>query len=534
MGNPTRCIAVGTTEESFMRSLRELDSSRHAITDLYDERRRAFLVQYPVWFIVALALTGVATFAITGFFGYGSSVVRQPWDLFLWFCAVLVTLQISIFRSESLRTRLIATLLFTLASILIIGITYFNASLPDLIRQLLQGGRFFRFIATNVWTYTLVNFGIIAIFWADTIRRWIRRARGLPPNPRVSIGIESPNRPEDLPTMQELVSGDLIAGAVLTLALAFVFRPEVLNMFIHPRGADPLTICTVSWPIGVCHGYGGGMFDPPTFTFLDLIQSLLYLPLGLIILALSATISGLGAVGGVDAHGIEVDAPATMQNEAGQSSTMPIAVDVTTTVINTLRSALDRRIRLLLRNIALSLRMVGWPTLIVFATYGLAELSTNIQNYLHSGRTLTDAVLYILPAIGWGALAVGGVVFSAALMLFRWRVADNTFRFLGLIGFILLLTFWIFSLALWGFNLLLLQTHAIADRHPFDPPSTPTAISFVALLAFGVLLLFRRTRAPQAVAQAKVPAAVGASSGSSSASADPSATQAGGPPQVRG
>src|SRR5215469_14595953 len=121
MGIRRAAIAVGTSEESLMRSIRELDSSRHAITDLYDEQRRAFLVQYPVWFITVLALTGVAVFAITGFYGYGSSVVRQPWDLFLWFCAVLVTLQVSIFRNESLRRRLIATLLFTLASILFIG-----------------------------------------------------------------------------------------------------------------------------------------------------------------------------------------------------------------------------------------------------------------------------------------------------------------------------------------------------------------------------------------------------------------------------
>ncbi len=513
-----------------MRSFRELDSSRHAITDLYDEQRRAFLVQYPVWFIVALALSGVVVFAITGFYGYGNSVVRQPWDLFLWFCAVLITLQISIFRNESLRRRLLVILLFTVASIVFIGITYFNASLPDILRQLLQGGRFFRFLATNVWSYTILNFGILAIFWADTVRRWIRRSRGMPPNPRVSIGIEAPFRPEELPTMQELVSGDLIAGAVLTLALAFIFRPEILNLFIHPNNAGPLTTCTVSWPLGGCHGYGGGMSDPPTLSFLDLIQSLIYLPLGLIILALSATLSGLGAVGGVDAKSTEIDAPLNPENDAGQSSTVPIAVDVTTTVINTIRSALDRRIRLLLNNLALSLRMIGWPTLIVFATYGLAELSTDIQNYLHSGRGLGDAALYILPAAAWGALAACGVVFSAALMLFKWRVAENTFRFLGLVGFILLLTFWIFSLALWGFNLLLLQTHALTGRHPFDPPSSPTAVSFVALVIFGILLLVRRSRRrPPAAGPAKEAGAVGAGVRTGSAPSDPGATQSSSP-----
>src|SRR5262249_22599378 len=159
----------------------------------------------------------------------------------------------------------------------------------------------FKFLAQQSATYTLLNFGLIAIFWADTVRRWIRRSQGLPPNPRVRLGIEQAAAPEDLPTMSELISGDLIAGAVLTLLLAVTFRADVLGSIIHRQGIAPLTTCTFSWPLGDCHGYGGGMSDPPTLFFMDLIQSLLYLPLGLITLALSATVSGLGAVGGVNA-----------------------------------------------------------------------------------------------------------------------------------------------------------------------------------------------------------------------------------------
>src|SRR6478736_7045528 len=44
--------------------------ARQAITDLYDEKRRAFLVQYPIWLVLLLGLAGVAAFAITGFLGY--------------------------------------------------------------------------------------------------------------------------------------------------------------------------------------------------------------------------------------------------------------------------------------------------------------------------------------------------------------------------------------------------------------------------------------------------------------------------------
>jgi len=512
-----------------MRSQRELGSSGHAITDLYDEQRRTFLVQYPIWLITLLGLAGVAAFAVTGFLGYSnSSPVRQPWPLFLWFCALLLTLQVSIFRDVSLRRRLIAILFISFISIIFIGITYFNASLPAIIRNLLQNGRIFKFLVQQSATYTIINFGLIAIFWADTVRRWVRRSRGLPPNPRVRLGIEQGAAyDEDLPTMSELVSGDLIAGAVLTLLLAVTFRPDVVGSIIHPQGIAPLTTCTFSWPLGACHGYGGGISDPPTLFFMDLIQSLLYLPLGLITLALSATVSGLGAVGGVNAKEAMPDSPETTATDKGQSSTVPIAVDVTTTVLNALRSALDRRLRLLLRNFALSLRMIGWPTLIVGATYGLAELSTNVQNYLHSGRTLNDAFIYVLPGAAWGVLATLGVVISAALMLFRFRVFDNTLRFLGLVGFIVLLTFWLFSLALWAFNQLLLQTHA-SVRHPFDPPSSPTALSFLALVVFGFLLLLRRARAPgSAPGPTRRPIAVGGGTmAQGAADADANATRA--------
>ena len=95
----------------------------------------------------------------------------------------------------------------------------------------------------------------------------------------------------------------------------------------------------------------------------------------------------------------------------------------------------------------------------------------------------------------WGAGAALALVASAALLVFRWRVADNTMRFLGLIGFVLLLTFWIFSLALAGLNLLLSHNLLnVTDRAPFYPPGWNTVISLVALAIFGAVALIRRGR----------------------------------------
>jgi hypothetical protein len=482
-------------EENYMPDTAvKTERAHQAITDLYDEDRRTFLIQYPIWVILGLGLTGVAVFALTGYLGYNKSEpLSQPWLLFLWFCALLITLQISIFRHQSLRARLIATLLMSLAAIVFIGITYFNQSLPEILRQLLQGGRFLRFLAGNQWTYTVVNFLLIGIFWLDTIRRWMRRARGLTPNPGVDIGVGYGGRGEhdsEMPSLQELISGDLIAGAVLTLLLSFIFEPQIISLFIHPNGVV-INNCTVSWPVGACVAPGAGPSNPPTLSFIDLIQTLFYLPLGLLILALTATVSGLGALQGVNEHHSQESL--IMMKPENPTSTGAVASDVTETVIDTLRAALDRRIRLLLANLALAFRYIGWPVLLFLATYGLAELSTNTQHYLHGPKILLNVAKYVLPGLGWGVAATLGLVLSAALMLFRWRVVDNTFRFLGLVGFIVLLTFWIFSLALWGINQLIININ-VSDRTPFSPPSWMTAISLALLIIFGTVVFVRRMR----------------------------------------
>ena len=472
---------------------------KQAITDLYDEERRTFRIQYPIWLILGLSLSGVAVIALTGYLGYTKSEpLSQPWLLFLWFCAVLITLQISIFRDASLRGRLIATLIMSLLAIIFIGITYFSQSLPEILRQLLQQGRFLRFLAGNQWTYTVVNFGLIGIFWLDTIRRWVRRARGESPNSGVDIGFTYSGRgprDNDMPTLQELVSGDLIAAAVLTLLLSFILEPQIISLFIHPQGAV-IDSCTLSWPIGTCVHPGAGVGNPPTLSFIDLIQTLFYLPLGLLILALTATVSGLGALQGVNEHHSQeslIMMKPEIPHGTGTAATGAAATGVTDTVIDTLRAALDRRIQLLLDNLASAFRYIGWPVLLFIATYGLAELSTTSQAYLHSNKQLHDVLVDVLPALGWGLATVVGLVLSAALMLLRWRVVDNTSRFLGLIGFILLLTFWIFSLALWAVNQLVFRIN-VSDRMPFSPPSWMTGISLGLLILFGVLYALRRRR----------------------------------------
>jgi hypothetical protein len=478
--------------------------TRHAITDLYDSERGTFLIHYPVLLIVVLSLFGVVAFGISGFFGASGWPVKvtpvaldpafaQPWPLYLWFCALVITLLASIFRDASLRRRLISMLVVAALALAIVGAIRFNQSLPKWLQDLINQHRLLAYLSTHPITYLVINFGLIAVFWLDTLRRWVRRARGLPPNPRVTIGTESDSEKQALPDMQELVSGDLMAGAVLVLLLSLLFRTEVVAAIIHIT--PPVNACLVS--LTTSCPIAAGAQVPPTITFVDVIQALVYLPLGLLVLALSATLSGLGAVGGVNERdGSPIPTRLATQGDLRTSGMTPIAEDVATTIVKTLKAALDRRARSAGRSLALSLRLIGWPSLLFLAAYGLTDLAIFIQGYLHSGKHLNDVLLYVVPAMGWGVVALLTLVGSAALMLFKWRVVDNTLRFLALIGFIVLITFWIFSLALWGFNKLIEATTTFS-RTPFDPPGFSTVISFVALLGAAVYFAVRNRRARQ-------------------------------------
>jgi hypothetical protein len=497
-----------------------------AKTDVYDERRRTFLIQYPIGVVIGLGLAGVLAFALTGFLGYNDEnepgftqvVFSQAWPLFLWFCALIMALQISIFRHPSLRRQLTATLVVTLISMAIVGILYYYKGpflqfLQNLLQQLLNIRLLLPQISGSKWLYAIINFGLILIFWVDTVRRWIRRARGLPIHTTIDLSLEGVQTDEaddeDQPSLQELISGDLIAGALLTFVLSLVFKAEIVTFLSQVLQINvPITSCTVSWPFGTCPavagGLGGGLSDPPTLTFIDLIQSLIYLPLGLLILALSATLAGLGAVGGVN----EAQLGQTTVATPDESSTQSVGEQVSLTVLDTLRSALNRRIRLAAGNTLLSLRNAGWPALILVGTIAAASVARNIRLYLHilsdertcgattCAQTLQNfgsAYQYAGLAILWGLVSLACIVLSAALLVFNRRVVENTTRFLGLIGFIVLLTLWIFSLALSLFNLLLMQIN-VTSRVPFPQPGASTIISFGALMVWAIILLFRRLR----------------------------------------
>ncbi|HEX3270692.1 MAG TPA: hypothetical protein VHR15_08580 [Ktedonobacterales bacterium] len=484
--------------------------ARQAITDLYDEKRGAFLVQYPIWMVLLLGLAGVAAFAITGFLGYppapGSPITLEyrlfgdPYILVGWFYLLLLILEYSIFRHPSLAWRRVVILtVFIICMGIVAWVYLFNISLIDELIHFRFNGGLLRGFFSNPVTLTIINLAILGIFWLDTARRWVRRARGLQPNPRVNLGsYDEGKAPPELDPMTDIVSGDLIAGGVLAFVLGVIFSGYVINPLL------PSNACKVNL-FGSCSAL--------PLTTMDNVIALVSLILGLVILALTATLSGLGAVGGVNPAQLDrphvaartnlapssaidgVSSGATVVERGDTSSRVAVSEEVSLTILSTLRNALDRRLRLILFALLLSLRNILWPLLALLSAGSVAVACEYLELYLHSGKTFTDAYTLMLPALIFGVVAALAAIFSPALFVFRWRVASNSLRFLGLIGFVVLLTLWIFSLALAGLNLLLTPDLLnITDRRPFYPPSWSTVISLGALLVFGAIALVRYTQ----------------------------------------
>ncbi|GEM_PF-454659 len=526
--------------------------TQQAITDVYDERTRFFLVRYPPALVVGLGLTGILAFALTAFAGYRDAgeptitgvIFHHPWPIYLWFCALIITLQVSIMRHPSLRRQLYETLIVTIIAMIFEG---FFALDPELANYLFNVLLHIPIpdIGRSAWTYTIINFGLIAIFWIDTIRRWIRVQFKRPTTRVVDLGIgvtievgESGN----LPSLPELVSGDLLAGGALTLILFLIFRPDLLTFLSNAlQYHTTIDTCTVSWPIGNCTPPGGTLTDPPTLSFMDLIQTLVYVVLGLLTLALTATATAVGAlterVSGVGQNGA-TPTPGTVTppiaagslSTSGDAGARGAGETVAVVVLNALRAAISRRISIAIDNFLVSLRNVIWPVLIFLGTIAIGTACINIQRYLHlqsdkitcaqnppypdatdcaaAISQLNALVNYqdvVLAAI-LGLACTLCIVLAAALLILSWRVVENSFRFLGLVGFIVLLTFWIFSLALTAFNSLLILLHA-TPRQPFPLFGASTLASIIAFLLTAIWLVVRQLRQPAGARARAVPAA---------------------------
>jgi hypothetical protein len=194
-------------------------------------------------------------------------------------------------------------------------------------------------------------------------------------------------------------------------------------------------------------------------------------------------------------------------------------------VLNALRESVERYILPYARRTVLSLRSILWPVLIVIASFSFALCARFIQYYLHHydptyfcSRYLnlthcqpTNINTYLALALTFGAVGFLGTIASAALLMVSGRVFSNTLALVGRLGFVVLLTFWMFSLALFGFNWFLLDTGLVPTSLALPPgagtalcqaPSwqlmlapphpqcaQPFSLSWLTAVSFGVLLI---------------------------------------------
>lgn len=524
---------------------------QHAITDIYCAKRQRSLVAFPVALVSLLIVAGVAAFLLTGFVGYANCQIiltspggnscwhdpwyyvlylKEPWTIYLWASAVVLTIQVAILRDPSLRRRLLLALIATLASITIVGLVYlFGNELLSWLKN--NYDRLLNVVELPI-TYAIINFAIIVLYFLSSAVRWIRHPDGLK-----LIGIRSaPQRRRagaDEATLEELISGDLLTGMVLFFIMAEVFTKSfleafykftTLSSFLSNRGILPANITNV----------------PVSLSTTDTVLALLCLFMGFMSLALTGLLAGLAVLQGTD------PAASQVANRA--------ATEVVFTVLNALRAAITRQLRGMVRQAGYTTRRALWPLLLLSGSFCLALFGRYLQAYLHHLDDPTyncqlayiqathNTVCAVLPnevslllAVGLGLAGVLATILSTALQLRSWRVASNAFGFLRWAGLVALITFWMFSVALFTFNILLLQLgiapasmwkpvsastcplpswyniavplnlqHQFCTQ-PFVPMSYPTLISFVAfLIVVGILLvrlrqgIVRRTPSPSA------------------------------------
>lgn len=228
--------------------------------------------------VALLTIAGISAFAVLGFLGYPTdsavlyTVFHPAWLLFLWFCSLVIIVQLSIFRHEALSLRKWQTLAVTVACIAVVAAAYASpialsdllnriAALLDAVGLSVERGRL-------LWN--LVNFGVIILYVVDRLLLWIRGKRAEYVGALMDLEAKitgREGRSRSGTTTWEFVSQDLFAGAALCLTLGVVFQASVLDLLARPFANMTVDSCAVSWASGACTV--GGVKNPPTLSTID-------------------------------------------------------------------------------------------------------------------------------------------------------------------------------------------------------------------------------------------------------------------------
>lgn len=275
----------------------------NALRDIFGRRGDA-------WFVGVALLLGLVAFAWAGFLANpelgnpsfpNNPVIqflffKEPWLLFVWFCMLVVTVQLSILLDpqlpESFRPggrRVVATLVVSVVCILIVVVLRLSSlrGVPQIDLAKWIGDH-------HSFSLAVLNLGLLAIFWASALLSHLfPGARGEGDEQRQSLS--------------EGLIGDLLAGIIFALLLALVFS------ILHLQDVSQHTTAGfVKWDDAVCQwqqlgdhaktcppeGLGASEITSVNFlstlVFFDLaLQPILYAVLALILLTFAATLNTL-------------------------------------------------------------------------------------------------------------------------------------------------------------------------------------------------------------------------------------------------
>jgi len=448
------------------------------LTDIVDEASGRLLVSYPRGLIVTLTALGVLAFVVTGLLGYDrpdsarfpaqmtlpeallfvlDSVFAKPWLLYVFFCALIFTLQGSVLRkSELIRSRR-AAFTATAVSMVIVALLYLYrrevlALLGDLIhasgklRTLLQEA------STNPWTYLALDVLLLALLFGQAAWRWIRRSPGQLSNPPIDLHTGRPVTPstEELDVKaSELIAGDLIVRGVVAGLLGLLFWYPVTSLLVRvlgqehrvqpgSRSPDAFSFCTLSLP-GTCTvGFSWEIWS------LNVLVMIFTVAGGLALLAFVIQLEAMELI--------------SRQTDGQSQDPLRLGHEILTAFFDILLSPFNRQPRSRVgrrvsRNVQGPLRPLVWPLLVFLGVVGTAGLADVAQRWLQCPKfyaaadavsprcrlqlighpIISQAIENGLPTLAFAFLAVTGPTVAFAVMFARWRAASNTLRFLSLI-----------------------------------------------------------------------------------------------------
>ncbi len=543
----------------------------HPDTTIFCVQKQRAVVKYPTALLVTLLLLAFAAVLVTAFTQptgpddnssfLATVFIYKPWLFYSFVGLLLLVWEGSFLRSRPFQRWLMWGV--TVAALLIVGL--FTAK-PDLVTTI-QNSQGLKDFFTSPWLYIIANL-LFVLFWLyQTVRRRMRRDKTRPPATIFSDSVQEENAAI---AETEYTSGDLLAGAIIFLFSSFVF--PFLYMAIADYGLTEIPQAQAAnqtlQPTWLFDHFNhmtylriGGDLNHPTqgisIVFLDLAIAALLFAVSTISLLIVTYNQGLQEIEAVDDTGklpriipttsavlpsaealtAAAEAPAdlaeptltTMGDPSAAETQEEIERTVVDTVVRVASEGLRRALlslRIVAGSAALSIRNILWPIAIFVGAAFTAVMSAVVYTYLHSpdkfpnadwttfsgthgiGPSFLNWLISWLEIGGFGLVVLLTVTIAIALLTRAQAVLPDAFNFLRWFGLLVILTYWIFALAVLGLNAAYRFQEFLSTTNPksFFYINNPWPLAFdltailslVLFLVLAVPRLFGRGRKPRA------------------------------------